>query len=534
MATINLQNKRQVIDYLARDYESFRQTLINLIPAKLPEWQDRSEADFGIVMLELLAYMADILSYYQDRIANEAFLGTARERASVIQHLKLIGYELAGPAPAAARLSIVASKTAKGAIEVRPGDQFATVSTPERPSKTFEYTGAKPIVADLAALPASLADPNVNEALDLIPVVEGKTIIAESIGISDGSPNQRYSLANPNVFRDTVRITMDTQPPTAPWRYRKNLVFSAPAFTPEQLAALEYQDRIASTLAFSREPDPDFALETDENEITTVVFGDGEFGMIPPTGVSITASYRFGGGVDTNAGAGQITVISKAPQLQLAGVKVINRTAASGGADREDIDHAARFAPTVFTSMNRAVTGQDYEAQALLFPGVFKARAVPTNWNTVTLYIAPQGRGEAPTDILKRDLLAYFEDRRMVTTLIEIASPQYVPLQIALEVGATPYFRAADIEAAATAAVETLFAYETADFAQTLFVSKVYEAVQSLDGVSYVVVHNFDAAPGSGAAAEDGRIVLDEDQIATLDPADLTIAVVGGVQGSAT
>jgi hypothetical protein len=75
-----VRDKRQVIDYLARDYNSFRQALIDLIPAKLPEWTDRSESSFGIVLIELFAYMADILSYYQDRLANEAFLTTAQER----------------------------------------------------------------------------------------------------------------------------------------------------------------------------------------------------------------------------------------------------------------------------------------------------------------------------------------------------------------------------------------------------------------------------------------------------------------------
>src|SRR5713226_2204268 len=107
MATINLRDNRQVIDYLVRDYESFRQALINLIPAKLPEWTDRSEADFGIVLLELFAYMADIISYYQDRIANEAFLNTAQERQSVLNHLKLIGYEMAPAAAASGDLSII-------------------------------------------------------------------------------------------------------------------------------------------------------------------------------------------------------------------------------------------------------------------------------------------------------------------------------------------------------------------------------------------------------------------------------------------
>ena len=102
MATINLKDNQQVIDYLARDFLSFRQSLLNLLPAKLPEWTDRSEANFGVVLIELFAYMADILSYYQDRIANEMFLATAQERRNAIQHLRLIGYEMA-PAAAASR-----------------------------------------------------------------------------------------------------------------------------------------------------------------------------------------------------------------------------------------------------------------------------------------------------------------------------------------------------------------------------------------------------------------------------------------------
>src|SRR6266542_2281935 len=150
MATINTRENRQVIDYLARDYNSFRQALIDLIPVKLPEWTDRSEADFGIVMIELFAYMADILSYYQDRLANEAFLSTAQERNSVIQHLRLIGYEMAPAAPAAARLSLIVGNNVNQQVEVRRGDQFATASSKTGKSVTFEYTDVKPLVIDLA------------------------------------------------------------------------------------------------------------------------------------------------------------------------------------------------------------------------------------------------------------------------------------------------------------------------------------------------------------------------------------------------
>lgn len=82
------------IDYLAKDYSSFRQALLDFIPTRLPGWTERSEADLGMMLLELLSATADTLSYLQDRVANEAFLGTATQRRSVAGHLALLGYEM--------------------------------------------------------------------------------------------------------------------------------------------------------------------------------------------------------------------------------------------------------------------------------------------------------------------------------------------------------------------------------------------------------------------------------------------------------
>src|SRR5215510_10345041 len=83
-----------VIDYLAKDYSSFRQALLDFIPTRLPDWTERSEADIGMMLLELFAATADTLSYMQDRVANEAFFASATQRRSVAGHLDLIGYEM--------------------------------------------------------------------------------------------------------------------------------------------------------------------------------------------------------------------------------------------------------------------------------------------------------------------------------------------------------------------------------------------------------------------------------------------------------
>jgi hypothetical protein len=82
------------IDYLSRDYLSFRQLMLDRLTALVPDWQAANEADLGSVMIEILAYAADYLSYYQDAVATEAYLGTARSRISIRRHAHLLNYQV--------------------------------------------------------------------------------------------------------------------------------------------------------------------------------------------------------------------------------------------------------------------------------------------------------------------------------------------------------------------------------------------------------------------------------------------------------
>src|ERR1043166_1892659 len=88
------------INYLAKDFLSFRQALLDFSALRYPEWQERSEADFGMMFIEALSALADDLSYTQDRIAAEATLDTATQRRSVARLARLVEYE-AQPATAA-------------------------------------------------------------------------------------------------------------------------------------------------------------------------------------------------------------------------------------------------------------------------------------------------------------------------------------------------------------------------------------------------------------------------------------------------
>lgn len=86
--------KEPLLDFLAKDYASFRRLLLDLIAQRNPNWIERNPADLGIVLVELLAHTGDRLSYAQDVIANEAYLDTARLRVSARRHARLVDYRM--------------------------------------------------------------------------------------------------------------------------------------------------------------------------------------------------------------------------------------------------------------------------------------------------------------------------------------------------------------------------------------------------------------------------------------------------------
>jgi baseplate J-like protein len=119
------------IDYLAKDFGSFKQALSEFSALRYPAWAERSEADIGMVLLEALSALADELSYYQDRVAAESALPTATQRLSVLRHARLVDYE---PAPATTATALLQLDVAEAGTIGTPlrcgalGADSATVS----------------------------------------------------------------------------------------------------------------------------------------------------------------------------------------------------------------------------------------------------------------------------------------------------------------------------------------------------------------------------------------------------------------------
>ncbi len=511
MAEVTRTDTHAVIDYTARDYNSLLAAMRALVPDKLPEWKDpASEADFGNVLLQLFAHMGDILSYYQDRIANESFLGTARTRRSIIHHLRLISYRLATAAPAAAKLRLTFPAATNGIVTVKRGFAFATKSRKDSPSVRFEYTGPNFDIDCSALSVVAGRKPFPTE----ISVEEGRTIRNEILGPSDGSPNQRFRLAQAGLILrsegQASGINKDVSLQT-------------------ELGGVIHEWAMQESLAFSRAGRNDFAVEIDADDRAEIVFGDGAFGAVPPPGSTIRVDYRVGGGERGNMGPDSIQTIVDAPALALAGAKVTNPKPATGGAERESIEHAVTHAPQVFRSLKRAVTSDDYEALALKYKGVGKVRAESTNWNTVKLYVAPQGGGQV-SDVLRANLLAYFADKRPVSTIIEIENVDYVKVYVEARVDIQSYYSQADMKEKVQRAAGGLLAFGAVDFARPIYLSKFYEKIEAIEGVNFVTITEFRRIVPPGRSPDPaGVLTFDANEIAKIPDEAGDEAYFGGI-----
>ena len=91
------QKKIMPIDYTSREYQSIRKDLLEIAERLYPDsFQDFSEASFGSIMIDSVAYVADQLSFYMDYNVNESFLDTAYQFNNVLRHGRALGYKYQG------------------------------------------------------------------------------------------------------------------------------------------------------------------------------------------------------------------------------------------------------------------------------------------------------------------------------------------------------------------------------------------------------------------------------------------------------
>lgn len=231
-----------------------------------------------------------------------------------------------------------------------------------------------------------------------------------------------------------------------------------------------------------------YVVEIDDDQKTRIIFGNGENGARPPTGMeNIRAVYRSGIGQVGNVTAEQIKLLTTRP----LGVKeVINPMRASGGADAESRDSARRTAPLAVMALDRLVSVQDYADFSRTFAGVGKAQAVALpDGRREVIFLTIAGANDIPIDKtsdLYRNLKLALRRAGDPWRPLRIEVRELLALVVIAGVRIDPDYLWEKVAPAIRARLYHTFSFERRDLAQGVAASEVISAIHSVAGVLYV------------------------------------------------
>ena len=382
------------VDYTSKDFDSLRVRLIALVQSVFPDWSDFSVASFGNVLLEMYAFVGDVVTFYLDGQARESRLVTATQRKNVIALARMLGYKLHGAQASTAEVTLALAKPPSADVLVTAGTAVRTQEVTE------------PVRFQLLADVLIPADTDPPEAMGVVENSETRTQLIDARGLAD------------------LDILLDHTP-----YVDGSAVVSA--------ANGDYTE--VDSLLGSGPNDRHFAVLVDQDDRATVRFGNGTSGA-PPTG-TVRITCKTGGGAGGNVDAGRLVIIEGAftdvhgHPVQLS---VTNADPASGGTDRQTVASVKLLAPESLRTLTRTVTREDFEINARRVPGVARALMLTSNEdasideNAGILYVIPEGGG-LPTPALKNAVLA------QVTEVY----PHTLTFQVAVQ---SPVYRNADVE----------------------------------------------------------------------------------------
>jgi predicted phage baseplate assembly protein len=249
------------------------------------------------------------------------------------------------------------------------------------------------------------------------------------------------------------------------------------------------------TLAGLGPKDRKFITSTDDNNNTTVTFGDGGKGARLPTGTgNVKAIYRNGIGSPGNVNAGQISLLQTRPLNVNA---VINPQGASGGADRDSLDQARRNAPLAVLALDRLVSVQDYADFSRTFAGIGKASAARLSDGQRTIvHVTIAGADDIPIAVssdLYQNLVQALQVNGDPYEPIQVGVRKLKLLVIVAQVSILTDYLWEYVVADLRAALLNTFAFDCRDLGQPAFQSEVISAMQAVTGVSYVDLQTFDS-----------------------------------------
>ena len=447
--------KNNNVNYLARDFNDLKTSLINYAKSYFPNtYRDFNETSPGMMLLEMNAYVGDVLSFYVDQQYREMLLPLAEERRNVINLAKMFGYKVKPIVPAYVDLTFTQNLTANstdsskidystGAIIDRGlqvkgttnGVVFETLevldfkisqSADTNTVNTFnsttglasdysctrvvravsgkQKTSTFSIGAPEKFKKITLSDTNV---IDIISCVDSNgnkwyevdflaqdKVPIETHYTNDSNRESAYSNALDNstsnievpfslqYIKTSKRFTRETNVDNT-----TSLIFGNGVLKNGQLVDSDFIDLEQVGVVVPGQAN-------DLNETINPLLGD-EYSTLgeTPNNTTLTITYRVGGGIDANLPSSDLTIIQDGTAMNGSGgtindLTVTNNVPARGGKDEETVDEIREKSKSFFSTQNRCVTKEDYEARVLNIPARFG--------NIAKVYVTRSGDDTTP------------------------------------------------------------------------------------------------------------------------------------------
>lgn len=472
-------------DYTNRDFSTIRAELLDRATRALPEWTDRNASDFMMALIDLWSYAADVLHYYVDRAAGEAFLPTATQRESVLAFANLYDYSPSGVA--SSTLSVTLHNDSLTSSTLLPeGTAFNAVND----GNNYGFYSSSDVT-----IPA-----NTSVTISLRQGTKySNQSVTSSAGetFSNGQPSQRFSLFHKNVDPATIIVNVyeGTGATAVEWTQVVNL------------SAMSAADSV-------------YRVQTSADGTVYLVFGNGINGRIPSPNVSIKASYAVSSGSFGNVPAGSISTISSAIYPDIT---IVSSTSASGGVDAEPIESIKASIPRAIRTQGNAVTLSDFADLALSVPGVSKAVAqyqpsVGSTGGSVTIhavsyqsdYLTAASAITLDTLIRERVFSQLINSAMLGVSTIAVPSTVLTtPVYVGMNLYVKDNYVSQYVKNLVESAVNELFNFSKVSFGQVVNIGEFYRKVLAIEGVNYVVITSFNTTAINNTVSAYGEIQID-------------------------
>ena len=379
------------IDYTSRDYEAYRNLMIEKLQEKIPEYTDTSETDAGIVIIEALANGLDILSLYSDIIANDILLPTTKDRKIAVTLARNLGYTPYNQTASEYQQVFVLSDARTVNTVISKGTVVKTKSSSDLATIYFET------MEDLVIPSGALGDEKDENGnyIYTVRIQQGSSVYQDIIGTSSGAPLQSFKLNYTNVLVDTLELYVNEGDGQKLWK------------------------RVDSFLE-SDETSRVYTISVDEFDICTIEFGNGLKGRIPsPYSNGISANYRVGGGEAGNVG---INIITELDTGVAHVASTFNLESIVKGHEKESLESIKENAPAQYRTRDRIITLDDYsDTLRINFYDFLRLKTVrdTVDKKLVHIYYMMRNGYELTADLTSK-VTKFISERSMIGTTYDL------------------------------------------------------------------------------------------------------------------